>query len=80
MTQLVATRDKCYTAYYTDCINHIAGVTPLIYMMVAGGLLTDPQVIHALAHGAVLLGDLLKVLVEAWLQRDKPRQRWEVRF
>ena len=49
-------------------------------MMVAGGLLTDPQVIHALAHGAVLLGDLLKVLVEAWLQRDKPRQRWEVRF
>ena len=45
-----------------------------------GGLLTDPQVVHALAHGAVLLGDLLKVLVEAGLQRDEPGQRWEVWF
>lgn len=42
--------------------------------------LTHPQVVHLLAHAAVLFGDLLKVLVEAWLQRQEARQWGEVRL
>lgn len=42
--------------------------------------LTHPQVVHLLAHAAVLFGDLLKVLVEARLQRQEARQWGEVRL
>lgn len=40
--------------------------------------LTHPQVVHFLAHAAVLLWDLIKVLVEAWLQWDEAWQWGEV--
>lgn len=40
--------------------------------------LTHPQVVHLLAHAAVLFRDLLEVLVEAGLQRQEARQRGEV--
>lgn len=42
--------------------------------------LTDPQIVESLARGAVLVGDLLKVLVEAWLQWNKTRQGRKVVF
>lgn len=44
------------------------------------GSLTHPQVVHLLAHAAVLFWDLLEVLVEAWLQGKEARQRGEVRL
>lgn len=40
--------------------------------------LTHPQVVHLLAHAAVLFRDLLEVLVEARLERDEGRQGGEV--
>ncbi len=40
--------------------------------------LTDPQVVESLARGAVLVRNLLKVLIEARLQRNKARQRRKV--
>lgn len=40
--------------------------------------LTHPQVVHLLAHAAVLLRDLLEVLVEARLERKEARQGGEV--
>lgn len=40
--------------------------------------LTHPQVVHFLAHAAVLFRDLIKVLVEAWLEWDESRQWGEV--
>ncbi len=40
--------------------------------------LTHPQVVHFLAHAAVLFRDLVEVLVEAWLEWDESRQRGEV--
>ena len=42
--------------------------------------LTHPQVVHLLAHAAVLFWDLLKVLVKARLQWQEARQGWEVRL
>lgn len=42
--------------------------------------LTYPQVVHFLAHAAMLLWDLIKVLVEARLHGDEGWQRWEVWF
>lgn len=43
-------------------------------------LLTHPQVVHFLAHAAVLFWDLIKVLIEAWLQWDEAWQWGEVGF
>jgi hypothetical protein len=42
--------------------------------------LTDPEVVEPLAHGPVLVRDLVEVLVEAWLQGDEAGQGWEVVF
>lgn len=42
--------------------------------------LTDPEVVEPLAHGAVLVRDLIEVLVKTWLERDESRQGREVVF
>lgn len=42
--------------------------------------LTDPEVIEPLAHGAMLVWDLVEVLVKTWLERDESRQGREVVF
>lgn len=42
--------------------------------------LTHPQVVHLLAHAAMLFRDLLEVLVEARLHRQEARQWGKVRL
>lgn len=43
-------------------------------------ILTNPEIIQALAHGAALFWDLVEVLVKAWLQGNEPGERWEIVF
>lgn len=47
---------------------------------VSADTLTDPEVIKPLAHGAVLVWDLIEVLVKARLEWDESRQGRKVVF
>lgn len=78
---------SCKAKYYTahsDIHKKKCTTTTMVTVSIIKNLfvyiLTNPEIVQALAYGAVLLWDLVEVLVKAWLQGNETGERWKIVF